>query len=113
MAVAQNLVDGAAVDSLIWEYDALKSPEYTSRTKVIWKSEACGIPPVVARKNLDGDIKEKLSRSFQELHRDEEGRRILAELMIDRFEEGSDSTYDSIRRMKSFNKKHSESGNRE
>ena len=104
MAVAQKLVDGAAVDSLIWEYDEKKAPEYTSQTKVIWKSEACGIPPVVVRKNLDEDIKAKLRRSFRELHLDEEGRSILAELMIDRFEEGSDSSYDSIRRMKDFKK---------
>lgn len=102
MAVAQKLVDGAAVDSLIWEYDEKKAPEYTSQTKVIWKSEACGIPPVVVRRNLPEDIKERLRRSFRELHLDEEGRSILAELMIDRFAEGNDASYDSIRRMKDF-----------
>jgi len=102
MAVAQRLVDGAAVDSLIWEYDDKKAPEYTSQTKVIWQSEACGIPPVVVRKNLDADLKKKLRRIFLTLHDEERGRAILAQLMIDRFEEGSDSAYDSIRRMKTF-----------
>jgi phosphonate transport system substrate-binding protein len=102
MAVAEQLVDGAAVDSLIWEYDEKKSPEHTSSTKVIWKSEACGIPPVVVRKDLDVEIKEKLGRIFRELHLDGEGKAILAELMIDRFEKGDDGAYDSIRKMKAF-----------
>ncbi|MBI4844096.1 MAG: phosphate/phosphite/phosphonate ABC transporter substrate-binding protein, partial [Nitrospirae bacterium] len=46
-AVALHLVDGAAVDSLIWQYDDDTAPRFTSKTKVIVKSEPFGIPPVV------------------------------------------------------------------
>jgi hypothetical protein len=42
MAVAEGLVDAAAVDSLIWDYADRMDPEFTSRTKIIWKSDSCG-----------------------------------------------------------------------
>ena len=47
MAVAKGLVDGAAVDGLIWEYYHHKNPVFTSETRIIRKSEPYGIPPLV------------------------------------------------------------------
>jgi phosphonate transport system substrate-binding protein len=102
VAVAEKLVDGAAVDSLIWDYADKTDPQYTSKTKIIWKSPAYGIPPVVVRKDLDGETKERLREIFLSLHEEERGRRILKGLMIDRFIPGEDSLYDSIRDMKRF-----------
>ena len=102
VAVAEKLVDGAAVDSLIWDYADRTEPQYTSKTKIIWKSPACGIPPVVVRKDLDGETKERLREIFLSLHEEERGRQILQKLMIDRFIPGEDSLYDSIRDMKRF-----------
>lgn len=37
-AVAKKLVDGASIDSLIYDYAAKKNPQYTSQTKIIRKS---------------------------------------------------------------------------
>ena len=48
LAVAKGLVDGAAVDGLIWEYYHSKNPLFTSETRVIRKSEPYGIPSLVA-----------------------------------------------------------------
>jgi len=39
LAVNRALVDGAAVDGLIWEYYHRKNPVFTSKTRVIRKSE--------------------------------------------------------------------------
>jgi phosphonate transport system substrate-binding protein len=97
--VASNLVDGASVDSLIWEYLDSKNPALTSRTRIIWKSEPYGIPPVVVPKGLDPELKEKLRQVFLNLDQDESGRQILARLKIDRFVVLEDSRYDSIRKM--------------
>lgn len=97
--VANSLADGASVDSLIWEYINSKNPALTSRTKIIWKSEPYGIPPVVVPKGLAPDLKEKLRRLFLNLNQDETGRQILASLKIDRFVVLDDSRYDSIRKM--------------
>jgi phosphonate transport system substrate-binding protein len=54
-AVATGLVDGAAVDSLIWEYANQTNPEHTSKTKIIKRSPPYGIPPVVVRAGLDSN----------------------------------------------------------
>lgn len=99
-AVAQKIVDGAAVDSLIWDYQNLVNPEFTSKTKIIKKSPPYGIPPVVVRPDLDNKLKERLKGIFLNLHQTEKGKKILKGMMIDRFVTINDSAYDSIREMK-------------
>lgn len=101
-AVAEKLVDGAAVDSLIWEYDNLKSPEFTAKTRIIEKSPPYGIPPVVVRPGMDPQLKEKIRAVFLNAHKDAKGRDILKHMMIDKFVLLDDRAYDSIREMKSF-----------
>ncbi len=101
-AVAQGVVDGAAVDSLIWEYLNRTDPQYTSETKVIKKSSPYGIPPVVVRRDLKPELKSKLRRIFLTANRDAQGREILKGMMIDKFVLIDDSAYDSIRDMKKW-----------
>ena len=48
LAVAKGLVDAAAVDGHQWEYFERFSPAYTSKTRVIRKSQPFGSPPLVA-----------------------------------------------------------------
>ena len=97
LAVAKTLVDGAAIDSLIWEYYHRKSPIFTSKTRIIRKSEPYGIPPIVASRFLASDLKERIRRVLFSMHRDPGGQKILNELMIDRFTPTQDAWYDSIR----------------
>jgi phosphonate transport system substrate-binding protein len=101
-AVAEKHVDGAAVDSLIWEYTALKTPSLTEQTRVITKSEPYGIPPVVVRNDMDPALKKKLKEVFLQIHTEPEGKEILAGMMIDRFIPGDDANYNTIRAMNSW-----------
>ncbi len=101
-AVARKLVDGAAVDSLIWEYLNQRNSELASKTKVIWKSPPYGIPPVVVSSSLDEAIKNQLKEVFLNIHKEEKGREILKGLMIEKFILGDDKAYDSIRTMKAW-----------
>ncbi len=101
-AVALGIVDGAAVDSLIWEYADRMNPEFTNRTRIIQKSPPYGIPPVVVRKGMDASLKKRLRDSFLNAHQDEEGRAILSKMMIDRFVVIDDKAYDTIREMKAW-----------
>jgi len=98
-AVAEGIVDGAAVDSLIWEYLALKKPELTARTRILLRSEAYGIPPFVVRPGIDELLKKRLQEILVQAADDEEGRRILKGMMIDGFVVGDDRNYDTIRGM--------------
>jgi phosphonate transport system substrate-binding protein len=99
MAVAKGMVDGASVDGLIWEYYHRSKPAITSRTRIIKKSEDYGIPPLVASRTLSSDMKKAVSRLLFSMHQDPQGRKILNQLMIDRFVEPQESWYDSIRAM--------------
>ena len=99
MAVAKTLVDGATVDALIWEYYNHKNPVFTSRTRVIKKSEPYGIPPLVASSYLSSELKNRIRLLLLSLHQQTEGQRILSELMIDRFVTPKEEWYNSIRQI--------------
>ena len=97
LAVAKGLVDGAAVDGLVWEYFNQTNPEVTSETRVIRKSEPYGVPPVVASSSLSPAEKDKIRNILLTAHEDRKGRKILDGLKIDRFIVPRDEWYDSIR----------------
>ena len=99
-AVAQGLVDGAAVDHLIWEYLNKMDPVDTLKTRVIVKSHPFGIPPVVVRPGLAPEIKQKLQHIFLNVHMDEKGGKILEGMMIEKFVLITDNAYESIREMR-------------
>jgi len=101
-AVAEKLIDGAAVDSLIWEYENIKDPAFTSKTRIIERSPPYGIPPVVVRPNMDPKLKARIRAVFLNAHKDVQGREILKNMMIDKFVQLDDHAYDSIREMKTF-----------
>jgi len=103
-AVARKVVDGAAVDSLVWDYMNPKNPVFTSRTKIIKKSEPYGIPPVVVSPFLDPDLEGRLQSLFLHMHEDEPGKEILSKIMVDKFVEVDDRIYDSVRMMKKAGK---------
>ncbi len=99
-AINQGLIDGASVDSLIWEYANRTNPELTSKTIIIQKSEPYGIPPFVVRPGVDPAIKLKLKEILLNAHVSVTGKAILDKMMIERFEDIDDKAYDSIRDMK-------------
>ena len=99
LAVAKSLVDGAAVDGLIWEYYHRKNPIFTSKTRVIRKSEPYGIPPMVASNAIPPELMTKIRRLLFSMHTDPKGQAILKELMIDKFIAANDKWYDSIRKI--------------
>ena len=101
-AVMENLVDGAAVDSLIWDYMNNQNPAVGIKTRIIKISEPFGIPPLVVRPDLPLPRKEQLKQVLLNMHNDPDGKKILDGLHIKRFVIGKDSDYDSIRKMRDF-----------
>jgi phosphonate transport system substrate-binding protein len=99
LAVARGLVDGAAVDGLIWEYFQKKNQIFTSKTRIIRKSEPYGIPPIVASKSFMLELKALVRQELFAMHQDPDGQKILNELLIDRFISPRDEWYDSIRKI--------------
>lgn len=99
LAVADGLIDGAAVDSLIWEYLNKIKPELTGKTRILVKSEPYAIPPVVVHPALDPLLKEKLRTIFLNAHTTPQGKALLDKMMTEQFVPINDSDYDSIREM--------------
>jgi phosphonate transport system substrate-binding protein len=100
--VAKKVVDGAAVESLVYEYMEKTGSPYTQQTKVVMRSPDFGIPPVVTSRDVSGFLSEKVKEIFLGMHADPKGKAILDAMHIDRFVEVPDSNYDSIREMESF-----------
>ncbi|MHB1016987.1 MAG: substrate-binding domain-containing protein [Coriobacteriia bacterium] len=98
-AVADGLVDAAAVDSLIYDYMEATGDPTIEGTRILSTSEPFGIPPIVVHPDLDPDLKRQLRSIMLEMHADPKGRATLSAIKIDRFEVISDSAYDSVREM--------------
>lgn len=101
-AVANGLADGAAVDSLIFEFMRVQNPELTARIRIIDKSPPYGNPPVVVPPSTDPTIKLMLKKIFLSVHEDPQGKKILENLRIDRFVEGNDADYDMVLKLQDF-----------
>lgn len=100
--VTKQMVDGATIDGLIYEYLKKNQPERVENIKIIHKSENFGIPPVVVPIDTD----EKTFMEFQQIlftmHTDSIGKAILDNLLIDKFEKGEEKNYESIKQMRNI-----------
>ena len=98
LAVSQGYVDGAAVDSIIYERMTKENPEVLARTKIIQQSQPFGMPPLVVHPDIDSTLKEELYGVLISMHLDEEGEKTLASLGIDRFVNPNLEDYEDVRR---------------
>jgi phosphonate transport system substrate-binding protein len=101
-AVAANEVDGAAVDSLVYEYMIRKEPLLAKKTRVLARSAPYGIPPIVVRPGISPTLREQLRKILLTMHEDPEGALILQGMMTRRFVTASDAAYGTIREMRDF-----------
>ncbi len=98
-AVANSVADGAAVDSLVYQYAITREPELGQKTKVIHRSPNFGIPPVVTSPHLRPQIRAELQNIFLAMADDTQGQAALEILDIDRFVLAGDYQYDSVRNL--------------
>ncbi len=100
-AVAARLADGGAVDGYVWDYLSQVRPELTARTRVVWRSEPYGFPPVVARRSSvtqGGGLRDRLL----EMGDDAYGSQLLQRLRLDGFVAGDPALYESIREQRAL-----------
>lgn len=97
--VAKKIVDGAAVESIVFEHMLKTNSPYAKQARVIKRSPPYGIPPVVVTKDIDPVLREKMRKAFLGMSGSDRGRTILKAMMIDGFVEVPDSNYDTIRSM--------------
>jgi len=94
-AVADGLVDGAAVDSLVWDWEVRHDSEVTGELRIVHRSAALAIQPVVVPRSLDPEIRDGLRSALLALDDSDEGREILRGLGLRSFDEPSPEMYRS------------------
>lgn len=98
-AVAAGLAQGAAVDSYVWDSLNKVRPDITAKTRIAWKSEDYGFPPLVAHKNVPEADFLRMQHVLMDMKNDREGRVLLDRLKLDGFIAGSPRLYDGVAEM--------------
>ena len=93
-AVEDGIVDGAAVNSLLWEYEVRHDPDVTGQLIVIERSEPLAIQPVVAPTSMDPALFEQIRQALLAVDDVPEGRGLLEPLGIGSFELPTAGMYD-------------------
>lgn len=96
-AVSEGLVDGASVDSLVYNFATDHDPVLKEKTKVIDQFGPYASPPVVVHPSLEPALKEQLKQIFLNLQEDKRGKDILNKLGVESFVSVPDSAYDGVR----------------
>ncbi len=95
-AVAGGLADGAAVDSLVYDFAVARDPVMARKMKVIHRSPAMGIPPVVVSPRVSPQLKARLQEALLEMG-ESGGQAALSAIGVERFVPIDDHVYASVR----------------
>ena len=98
-SVAMNLLDGAAIDSIAYDHARRNNPELAARVRIIHSSEPIGVGPVVIRQTLPAQQKELLKTIFLNMHYNQDMRKVLRDLMFERFSVVPARLYDAPRQI--------------
>jgi phosphonate transport system substrate-binding protein len=96
-AVASGLADGAAVDSLVFEFALSRDPSLKDKVRVIQTSPDFGIPPVVVSPFIRPQVKDELQSLLLNMANDPAAREALSAIEVDRFVLIDDNAYSSVR----------------
>ncbi len=96
-AVAAKVANGAAVDSLVFEYALARDPSLAQKVRVIHTSPDFGIPPVVVSPFTRPQVKAELQVLLLGMANDPAARAALSAIEVERFVLIDDSAYDGVR----------------
>jgi len=96
-AVASGLADGAAVDSLVYEFALARDPSLKDKVRVIHTSPDFGIPPVVVSPFTRPQVRAELQALLLGMADDPAAQEALSIIGIERFVLIEDSAYDGVR----------------
>jgi phosphonate transport system substrate-binding protein len=93
-AVAAGLAGSGSIDGYVWDVMSEREPELIKRTRVIYRSESLGFPPIVGLQTpRDSGLAKALSAAFMGMPSDPLGREILAMLQLDGFTQATPDLY--------------------
>ena len=96
-AVDAGLADGAAVDSVVYDFALAREPELAARVRVIHRSPPFGMPPVVVGPDVRPQVKARLQELLLGMAGDPEAQTALRALGVERFTPIEDRAYGTVR----------------
>ncbi|MBI2059956.1 MAG: phosphate/phosphite/phosphonate ABC transporter substrate-binding protein [Nitrospirae bacterium] len=94
-AVVDGIADGAAVDSLVYDYEVRHNPALARSLRIVHRSPPFGSSPVVVPRALEPPLRAHLQKAFLNMADSKLGRDTLDSLAIRRFEAPPPGLYDS------------------
>lgn len=95
--VALGLAQGATIDGLVYKKMMEYDNPYAKKVKLIYRSQEFGMPPFVVSASLSLRDKIRLLRLLLNMHKDPEGKEVLKNIGIDRFDSPDHSLYRTAR----------------
>jgi phosphonate transport system substrate-binding protein len=98
-AVGAGLAQSGSIDGYVWEVMIDREPELVRRTRIVFKSEWLGFPPIVAPMVIrDVPVVKALAAALLDMPTDALGREILSVLALDGFTTGTPDMYESTKK---------------
>lgn len=93
-AVAAGLAQSGSIDGYVWDVMNEREPDLTRKTRVIYRSERLGFPPIVGLEaTRDAGLARALSAAFIAMPSDPLGQKILKILELDGFAHATPDLY--------------------
>ena len=93
-AVATGLAESGSIDGYVWDVMREREPDLINKTRVVYRSEQLGFPPIVGLKSAsDTNLASGISAAFLEMPTHPRGREILGILELDGFTKADPSLY--------------------
>ena len=95
-AVGAGLAESGSIDGYVWDVMGEREPDLVRKTRIVYRSEWLGFPPIVAPKALrDAPAVQALADALLDITSDPLGRDILSVLALDGFTRGTPDMYES------------------
>lgn len=92
-------VDGAAIDSTVWDWEIAQRPELLTQLRVLKTLGPSAMPPLIIQKSLPLELRQEIRHTLLTLHESEQGQEILKLGQLQRFAAVADNHYDDVRFM--------------
>jgi phosphonate transport system substrate-binding protein len=87
------------VDGYVWDTLRRIAPALVGATRIAWRSDRFGFPPIAVRASLPVEIERRLRDALFGMSSTPAGRRLLAELNLTSFGEFKPEIFDGIAKM--------------
>lgn len=105
-AVLDEFVDGASVDSLVYEQFVKRHAKKAKDLKIVEKLGPYVMSPIVANDNLDKETFNEIQNIFMNMHKEKQGQNILKALSLDKLNAPKNKDYSEIEKIMDFIKTH-------